>query len=113
MYAGHGLNFRREVVRRADRTFETKSFFVWNTAKPPSSCGRPSGFAFPPYDVGLGRTLSGVVEPECKLNAPIRLQKNTPAHVRFQPFFRAMEPHGQHGSAIKVSTGFCPPMSDT
>ena len=29
-----------------------------------------SGFAFPPYDVGLGRTLSEVVESERKLNAP-------------------------------------------
>jgi hypothetical protein len=47
------------------------------TAKPPGV--ETDGFAFSPYDVGLERTLSGGVEPECKLNAP---SPTTPAYAR-------------------------------
>ncbi len=41
-----------------------------------------SGFAFPPYDASFGASTVGVVEPECKLNAPIRPTKLTPARSR-------------------------------
>src|SRR5262249_19668751 len=66
----------------------------------PSSCGRPSGLAFPPYDVGLGRTLSGVVESERRLNAPIRPPKHTPVRVCFQYHFHVREPHRPSGRTV-------------
>ena len=43
-----------------------------------ASHARTGGLAFPP----LGRTQSGLVEPECKLNAPIRPTNLTPARSR-------------------------------
>src|SRR5262249_32097558 len=74
---------------------------------------RPSGFAFPPYDVGLGRTLSGVVEPAVKglvtvFTSPVRPWKHTPARVCFQHFF------GRGftlGGAIIPATSRCSPRS--
>jgi hypothetical protein len=42
----------------------------------------PAALPFPHTMRALGRTQSGVVEPECKLNAPIRPTNLTPARSR-------------------------------
>jgi hypothetical protein len=47
-----------------------------------ASHARTGGLAFPHTMRALGRTQSGVVEPECKLNAPIRPTNLTPARSR-------------------------------
>jgi len=46
------------------------------------------GFAFPHTMRALGRTQSGVVEPECKLNAPMRPRKHMRCVVVLKRRFR-------------------------
>ena len=67
-----------------------------HTAKPPVTAGRlkTSGFALSPYDAGLGRTLSGGVEPERKAHE--RPGPTTEAYARAGfPRSRALEGVGR------------------